>query len=293
MPITLSGAVVVVTGGASGIGAALARRFAGEGARAVIVADLDAAGAESVAQGLDCPVHLGVGLDVADEAQVAALAARVAGEIGPIDLYCSNAGVIGAPGLGTDADWQRAWQVHVLAHLYAARHVVPAMVARGSGHLMITASAAGLLAEADLAPYSVTKHGSVAFAEWLAIQHGDQGVTVSCLCPQGVNTPMIAGAGSGSTTLAAGAVIEPEQVCDAVVEALAADRFLILPHPEVHAYEQHRAADRDRWLSGMRRLRARARESRDRESRDRDGRDGEGRGGEGRGGEGRGGEGRD
>jgi NAD(P)-dependent dehydrogenase (short-subunit alcohol dehydrogenase family) len=261
MPITLSGAVVVVTGGASGIGAALARRFAAEGAGAVVVADLDAAGASAVARGLGCPVRLGVGLDVTDEAQVAALATRVAEEVGPIDLYCSNAGVIGSPGLGTDADWQRAWQVHVLAHVYAARHVVPAMAARGHGHLMVTASAAGLLAEADLAPYSVTKHGSVALAEWLAIQHGDRGVTFSCLCPQGVNTPMLTGATNESTTLAAGAVIEPEQVCDSVVEALAADRFLILPHPEVLAYERQRAADRDRWLSGMRRLRARARGS--------------------------------
>jgi NAD(P)-dependent dehydrogenase (short-subunit alcohol dehydrogenase family) len=258
MPVTLSGAVVVVTGGASGIGAALARRFAAEGARAVVVADLDADGAAAVAGGLDCPVRLGVGLDVTDEAQVAALAARIAEEIGPVDLYCSNAGLAGMPGLGTDAEWQRAWAVHVLAHVYAARHVVPAMVARGSGHLMITASAAGLLAEADLAAYSVTKHGSVALAEWLAIQHGDQGVTVSCLCPQGVNTPLLARAPAEATTLAAGETIEPEQVCDSVVRALAEDHFLILPHEQVHRYEQQRSADRDRWLSGMRRLRARA-----------------------------------
>jgi NAD(P)-dependent dehydrogenase (short-subunit alcohol dehydrogenase family) len=197
-------------------------------------------------------------LDVADEAAVAAAVGNVESGIGPVDLWCSNAGVVGRPGLGTDAEWQRAWQVHVLAHVYAARHVVPPMVARGRGHLMITASAAGLLAEADLAPYSVTKHGSVALAEWLAIQHGDQGVRVSCLCPQGVNTPMLALAPGDSTTLAAGGTIEVEDVCDAVMEALAADRFLILPHPEVRGYEQQRAADRDRWLSGMRRLRARA-----------------------------------
>jgi NAD(P)-dependent dehydrogenase (short-subunit alcohol dehydrogenase family) len=259
MPTTVSGAVIVVTGGASGIGAALARRFAAEGARAVVVADLDAAGAAAVAEGLTCPVRLGVGLDVADEAQVAAFAARVAEQIGPIDVYCSNAGLAGAPGLGSDAEWQRAWQVHVLAHVYVARHVVPAMVARGSGHVMITASAAGLLAEADLATYSVTKHGSVALAEWLAIQHVDQGVTVSCLCPQGVNTPLLARAPKEATTLAAGETIEPEQVCDSVLAALAEDRFLILPHEKVHWYEKQRSADRDRWLSGMRRLRARAR----------------------------------
>jgi NAD(P)-dependent dehydrogenase (short-subunit alcohol dehydrogenase family) len=259
MPMSVRDTVTVVTGGASGIGAALARRFAAEGARAVVVADLDGDGAAAVAATLDCPVPLGIRLDVADEAAVAGAAARVEEQIGPIDLWCSNAGVVSRPGLGTDADWQRAWQVHVLAHLYAARHVVPAMVARGSGHLMITASAAGLLAEADQAAYSVTKHGSVALAEWLAIQHVDQGVRVSCLCPQGVNTPMLALAPSESTTLAAGETIEVEDVCDTVIEALATDRFLILPHPKVHWYEKQRAADRDRWLSGMRRLRAHAR----------------------------------
>jgi NAD(P)-dependent dehydrogenase (short-subunit alcohol dehydrogenase family) len=259
MPTSVRGAVTVVTGGASGIGAALARRFAAEGARAVVAADLDGDGAAAVAAGLDCPVSLGVRLDVGDEAQVADLAGRVGREIGPVDVWCSNAGVVSKPGLGTDADWDRAWRVHVLAHLYAARHVVPAMVARGSGHLMVTASAAGLLAEADQAAYSVTKHGSVAFAEWLAIQHGDRGLRVSCLCPQGVNTPMFALAPPESTALAAGETIEVEQVCDAVLEAFAADRFLILPHPKVHWFERQRAADRDRWLSGMRRLRAQAR----------------------------------
>ena len=259
MPMSMRDAVAVVTGGASGIGAALARRFAAEGARAVVVADLDAEGAAAVAATLDCPVPLGIRLDVADEAAVAGAAAMVERDIGPIELWCSNAGVVSKPGLGTDADWQRAWQVHVLAHVYAARHVVPAMVARGHGHLMITASAAGLLAEADQAAYSVTKHGSVALAEWLAIQHVDQGVRVSCLCPQGVNTPMLALAPPESTTLAAGETIEVDDVCDTVMEALAADRFLILPHPKVQWYEKQRAADRDRWLSGMRRLRARAR----------------------------------
>jgi NAD(P)-dependent dehydrogenase (short-subunit alcohol dehydrogenase family) len=258
MPMTMRDAVVVVTGGAGGIGAGLARRFAAEGARAVVVADLDGDGAAAVAATLSCPVRVGIRLDVADESAVAAAAADVEREIGPIDLWCSNAGVVSRPGLGTDADWQRAWQVHVLAHVYAARHVVPPMVARGHGHLMITASAAGLLAESDLAPYSVTKHGAVALAEWLAIQHVDQGVRVSCLCPQGVNTPMLAQAPPDSTTRAAGELIEVGDVCDCVVEALAADRFLILPHPKVHEYEKQRAADRDRWLSGMRRLRARA-----------------------------------
>jgi NAD(P)-dependent dehydrogenase (short-subunit alcohol dehydrogenase family) len=254
MPISLRDAVVVVTGGGSGIGAALARRFAAEGARAVVVADLDGSAARSVAASLPA-VGVSEQLDVTDEAAVADLAAR----LGHIDLWCSNAGVIGTPGLGTDAEWQRAFGVHVLAHLYAARQVLPAMLARGSGHLLVTASAAGLLAEADIAAYSVTKHGSVAIAEWLAIQHGDSGVGFSCLCPQGVRTAMIAGAGNDSTTLSAGAVLEPGEVAEAVVAGLAAGTFLILPHPEVASYERHRAGDRDRWLSGMRRLRARAR----------------------------------
>jgi NAD(P)-dependent dehydrogenase (short-subunit alcohol dehydrogenase family) len=258
MPTVVRDAVVVVTGGASGIGAALARRFAADGARAVVVADLDGDGAAAVAATLSCPVPVGIRLDVTDEAAVADAAATVEREVGPVDVWCSNAGVVSEPGLGTDADWQRAWQVHVLAHVYAARHVVPPMLARGRGHLMITASAAGLLAEADQAAYSVTKHGSVALAEWLAIQHVDQGVTVSCLCPQGVNTPMLALAPPESTTLAAGETIEVEDVCDSVMAALATDRFLILPHPQVHWYETQRAGDRDRWLSGMRRLRARA-----------------------------------
>jgi NAD(P)-dependent dehydrogenase (short-subunit alcohol dehydrogenase family) len=259
MPTTLHGAVAVVTGGASGIGRALAQRFAAEGARAVVVADLDRPAAEAVAAGLLSPVRLGVRLDVTDEDIVAALAARIEAEIGPIDLWCSNAGVAGGPGLGSDADWQRAWQVHVLAHLYAARHVLPRMLARGAGHLMVTASAAGLLTEADVASYAVTKHGAVAFAEWLAVNYGDQGVGFSCLCPQGVRTPMVAGAGPDSTTVfASGDLMEPAAVADAVIEALREDRFLILPHPQVAGYEQRRAADRDRWLAGMRRLRASA-----------------------------------
>jgi NAD(P)-dependent dehydrogenase (short-subunit alcohol dehydrogenase family) len=258
MPVTLTGAVAVVTGGASGIGAALARRFAVEGARVVVVADRDAAAAEALAGQLSCPVPQGLELDVTDEPRVAAAAESIEREHGPIDLWCSNAGLAGAAGLGSDQDWARAWSVHVLAHLYAARHVLPRMVARDSGHLMVTASAAGLLAEADVASYSVTKHAAVAFAEWLAIQHGGAGVGFSCLCPQGVRTPLIKDIDPTSTTLAAGEVIEPEQVADAVLAALRDDRFLILPHPKVAVYEQQRAADRDRWLAGLRRLRARA-----------------------------------
>jgi NAD(P)-dependent dehydrogenase (short-subunit alcohol dehydrogenase family) len=254
--VKLAGAVAVVTGGASGIGRALAERFAAEQARAVVVADLDGARAAAVANGLACPVRLGLGLDVADEQALRAAADRIESEVGDVDLWCSNAGIASGPGLGADSDWDRSWRVHVMAHVYAARHVVPRMIARGRGHLMVTASAAGLLTEMDTAPYTVTKHGSVALAEWIAIRYGDRGVSFSCLCPQGVRTSMTAGFGPDSATLAAGALVEPATVADAVVTALAEGRFLILPHPEVAEYERRRTGDRDRWLAGMRRLRA-------------------------------------
>jgi len=271
MPVTTPrDAVTVITGGASGIGRALAERFAAEGARAIVVADLDEAGAQAVAASLasgtstgtgtggtgtgpgNGPAALGVGLDVSDEAAVHDLVDRVIREYGPIDIWCSNAGLVAGRDLGDNADWERSWQVHVLAHVYAARAVLPGMTARGSGHLMATASAAGLITEVNTAPYTVTKHGAVALAEWLAIRYGNTGVTFSCLCPMGVRTRILDHVESDSLTVADG-VLEPEQVADAVIEALAEGRFLILPHPQVAAFEQRRAGDRDRWLAGMRR----------------------------------------
>ena len=257
--MNLHGAVAVVTGGARGIGRALAERFAAEGARAVVVADLDGPGAGRVAAALACPVALGVALDVTDQVAVARLVGRVEDEVGPVDLWCSNAGVALGPDLGGDGDWERSFAVHVLAHVYLARALAPRMAARGRGHLLVTASAAGLLTNMDSAPYSVTKHGTVALAEWLAIRWGDAGVGVSCLCPQGVRTAMTEGMGPGSPVLAAGALLEPGAVAEAVVRGLADGRFLILPHPEVAEFERRRAADRDRWLAGMRRARARLR----------------------------------
>jgi NAD(P)-dependent dehydrogenase (short-subunit alcohol dehydrogenase family) len=255
MVTSLRGAVAVVTGAGSGIGAALARRFTRHGARAVVVADLRHDAALAVAADLGAGA-LGVHLDVGDEAAVGALVERVEAEIGPIDLWCSNAGVAAGADLGDDGDWALSWRVHVLAHLYAARAVLPRMARRGRGHFQVTASAAGLLTELDSAPYTVTKHASVALAEWLAIRYGDSGVGFSCLCPQGVRTPLLAGLGPDSATVALGGLIEPEDVADAVVAGLAEGRFLILPHPQVGEYERRRAADRDRWLAGMRRMRA-------------------------------------
>jgi NAD(P)-dependent dehydrogenase (short-subunit alcohol dehydrogenase family) len=255
--MNLQGAHAVVTGGARGIGRALAERFAAEGARAVVVADLDGPGAERVAAGVACPSPLGVALDVTDAAAVAGLVDRVSSELGPVDLWCSNAGVALGRGLGDDGDWERSFAVHVLAHVHAARVLAPRMAARGGGHLLLTASAAGLLTNLDSAPYTVTKHGTVALAEWLAIRWGDAGVGVSCLCPQGVRTAMTEGLEASSSVLAAGPLLEPEQVAEAVVQGLAEGRFLILPHPEVAEFERRRAADRDRWLAGMRRVRAR------------------------------------
>jgi NAD(P)-dependent dehydrogenase (short-subunit alcohol dehydrogenase family) len=250
----VAGAVIVVTGGASGIGRALARRFAAEGARAVVVADRNAEGAAAVAEEL--PVEtLAIGLDVTDENAVVAALDQIEAQFGPIDIYCSNAGVGGAAGLGTNAQWELAYQVHVMAHVYIARNLVSRMIARGSGHVMVTASAAGLLTEMDTAPYSATKHGSVSIAEWMSIIYGGEtGVSFSCLCPQGVRTAMTAGFREGNAVVAAGSFLDPEQVADAVMAAYDEGRFLILPHPEVAEYERRRAVDRDRWLGGMRRV---------------------------------------
>ncbi|HLK44322.1 MAG TPA: SDR family oxidoreductase [Thermoleophilia bacterium] len=253
------GRVVVVTGGASGIGRALATRFAAEGAAAVVIADQDADGADAVATEIG---GLAIQTDVSREDDVATLVARATREAGPIDLFCSNAGIGGAEGgpeVANDA-WQRIWDINVMAHVYAARHVLPDMLQRGEGYLLNTASAAGLLTNLGNLTYTVTKHAAVGLAEWLAITYGDRGIRVSCLCPQGVRTPMLLGgigATAGNSVLAGGGMIEPEDVAQAVIEGIAAERFLILPHPEVADYVRRKADDPDRWLAGMRRLLAR------------------------------------
>jgi NAD(P)-dependent dehydrogenase (short-subunit alcohol dehydrogenase family) len=253
--------LAVVTGGASGIGAALCRRFAAEGARGVVVADRDEVGAARVAADVG---GLAVACDVTEEAQVQALVARAEERFGAIDLFCANAGVALGGGLdllhagpfAPDAEWAASWAVNVMAQVYAARAVLPGMLARGEGTLLTTASAAGLLTDLGTQAYSVTKHAAVAFAEWLAIAYGERGVRVSCLCPMGVRTPMVEGAAAAGVGahLLPGA-IEPEAVADAVVAGLREERFLILPHPEAAEYFRRRADDPERWLRGMRRLR--------------------------------------
>jgi NAD(P)-dependent dehydrogenase (short-subunit alcohol dehydrogenase family) len=245
---------VVVTGAASGIGAALARRFRAEGARRVVIADRQAAALQRVAAEIGA---IAVPCDVTDEQQIRALVDTATSEAGPIDLFCSNAGVI-APG-GEDAsddEWRLSIEVNVMAHIYAARAVVPSMLERGEGYLLQTASAAGLLTQIGSAPYSVTKHAAFAFAEWLAITYGDRGIKVSVLAPQAVRTAMTAGVVNGGVAGVDG-MLEPEAVADAVVAGIDAESFLILPHPEVLQYFQRKASDYERWLNGMRRLQTR------------------------------------
>jgi NAD(P)-dependent dehydrogenase (short-subunit alcohol dehydrogenase family) len=251
----IAGNVVVVTGGASGIGRALAERFAREGASVAIV-DLDQERCDNAASSL--PRAIGVAADVADFEAVEAMVRQVESRLGPIGIYCSNAGVADSGGLGTEEEWDRAWRVHAMAHVHAARAVLPGMLERRSGAVVITASAAGLLMLMQSAVYTVTKHAAVAFAEWLAVAYGDTGVQFHCVCPQGVRTPMVmSDSRGGAEVVLSGELIEPEVVADAVVTALDDGRFLVLPHPEVRRYEQGKVDDRDRWLSGMRRLRTR------------------------------------
>jgi NAD(P)-dependent dehydrogenase (short-subunit alcohol dehydrogenase family) len=242
--------VVVVTGGGNGIGRALCRRFAAEGARGVVVADVEAEAAAAVAKETG---GVAVTTDVRREADLVQLVARATELFGPIDLFCSNAGIFTVGGVETpDGDWERIWEINVRAHIYAARAVLPGMLARREGYLLQTASAAGLLTQIGSAPYAVTKHAAVALAEWLAVTHGDAGIKVSCLCPQGVRTRML----MGDNFLFAGSVA-PEDVAGAVVKGLDEERFLILPHPEVAEYFRRKADDYDRWLRGMRRLQQR------------------------------------
>ncbi|WP_226688447.1 SDR family oxidoreductase [Ruegeria arenilitoris] len=245
----LRGKTVVVTGAAQGIGKGLAERFAKDGAT-VVCSDIDQRGAKSVASQIG---GHGLACDVSSEDDIKTLINTVENEIGPIDLFCANAGILTLGGLDVhDQDWDRIWKINVMSHVWTARHMVPRMVARGGGCIMITASAAGLLNQPGAAPYAVTKHAAVGFAEWLSITYGQKGLRVSVLCPQAVRSEMTRG--HETSVAAIDGMLEPEEVADACLSAIQSEQFLVLPHPEVRDYMQLKAGDYDRWLSGMQKL---------------------------------------
>ena len=254
----LEGRIAVVTGGASGIGRAMVERFHREGARHVVVVDRDEAGARAVA---DSVGGTGVPLDVTDEGAIQSLVEQTEADQGPIDLFVSNAGFVTLGGLESSVeDLQRMWEVHVLAHLYAARAVIPRMAERGEGYLLSTASAAGLLSQFGSLHYAVTKHAAVSLAEWIAITHGHQGIKVSVLCPQAVQTNIEQNspdadklAVTGTEVAAGDGVLQPDDVATTVIEALHEERFHVLPHPDVAEYVKRKGADVDRWIGGMQR----------------------------------------
>ena len=250
--------IVIVTGGGGGIGGALCRRFAADGAKHVVVSDIDPKSAEAVAAEIG---GTAVPADVTVESDVQGLVAGTVKEFGRVDIYCSNAGIaFGGGPEASDKAWGQSWEVHVMAHVYAARALLPGMRERGEGYIVGTISAAALLNHILAAPYAVTKAAGLSFFEWLAIAYHDEGIRVSALCPQGVRTAMLTQEGERNF-LTAGA-LTPEEVARAVVEAIRDERFLILPHPEVAEFFRRKAADYDRWLRGMRRLRGRILEER-------------------------------
>jgi NAD(P)-dependent dehydrogenase (short-subunit alcohol dehydrogenase family) len=253
--VELDGRVVVVTGAGRGIGEGLVRRFVSEGAR-VLAADLDSDSVTRVATDVGCAYARA---DVADEADIRALVEQAESELGPIDLFCSNAGIGPSGGVEmTNETWQKIWEINTMAHVYAARACLPGMLARGEGYLLQTVSAAGLLTNLGAAAYSVTKHAALGLAEWISVTYGDRGIKVSALCPQFVQTDLLRDL-AGDPAVAQwvkSATIGVEEVADAVVRGLAEERFLILPHPEVETYFQRKAGDYDRWLAGMRKLQA-------------------------------------
>ena len=250
--------IAVITGGASGIGRSFAERLHADGARHVVIVDRDAEGAKAVAESIG---GTAAGIDVSDEKSIQTLVDETEREQGPIDIFFSNAGYVTLGGLEAPVeDLQRMWDVHVVAHIYAARTMIPRMVERGGGYLLSTASAAGLLSQFGSMHYAVTKHAAVALAEWIAITHGHQGIKVSILCPQAVatniaqNSPDFGKAGNEGAGVASGdGVLEPEDVAECILEAMREGRFHILPHPEVREYVKRKGADVDRWLGGMQR----------------------------------------
>jgi NAD(P)-dependent dehydrogenase (short-subunit alcohol dehydrogenase family) len=242
--------IIVITGAASGIGRALAVRFKAEGAKLIVCADRDENGVRATAEMVG---GVAFTVDVSREADIQTLIETVENDHGPIDLFCSNAGIgVGGGAETPNADWQRIWDINVMAHVWAARHLVPRMAARGGGYLLNTASAAGLLSQIGSAPYAVTKHAAVGLAEWLSITHGDQGIKVSVLCPQAVRTAMTAGNPDGVASI--DGMMEPEVLAESVVRGIEAEEFLILPHAEVLQYMRNKTENYGRWLGGMRKL---------------------------------------
>ena len=262
----LTDKVAIVTGGAHGIGRALAVRFKAEGARAVVVVDQDVSGANAVAAEIG---GVAMGADVALEEDIVRVTGETERQFGQIDLFCSNAGIFhedpSTAGSTPNDVWNRMWNVNVMAHILAARAALPAMLERGEGYFLNTVSAAGVLSHPNSAPYATTKHAAIGFAESLAIAHGDQGIGVSVICPQAVRTAMLRGLDDGDLldggVQGLDGVLEPEDVAQSAIEALEEERFLVLPHPEVLEYMRRKTSDYDRWLKGMRRLRARFLES--------------------------------
>lgn len=247
--------IIFVTGGANGIGRALCERFAVEGAKKIIVADIDFENAQTVADAFDGKA---IRLDVSDETQVKSAVEETLSEFGQINLVCSNAGIGGADG-GLDVSndvWQKIYEINVLSHLYLSRAVFPSMIERGAGYFLITASAAGLLTHPTAAPYVVSKHAAVAFAEWLSIAYHKRGIKVSCLCPQGVKTALIASADGMPENFLMAEAITAEACAEAVVKGLESEKFLILPHPEVADYIRNKAENYDRWLHSLRKIRS-------------------------------------
>jgi NAD(P)-dependent dehydrogenase (short-subunit alcohol dehydrogenase family) len=242
--------IIVVTGAASGIGRAMCQRFAEEGAKHIACVDRDMAGAEETAKMMGGTAYH---VDVSVKDQITGMIDTVEAQLGPIDLFCSNAGISVPGGVEVEDDaWQRIWEINVMSHVWAARHLVPLMTARGGGYLLNTASAAGLLNQIGSAPYGVTKHAAVGLAEWLALSYGDQGIKVSVLCPQAVRTEMTRG--HEDHVAAIDGMMEPGPVAEACVQTIRAETFLVLPHKEVETYMRNKTDNYDRWIGGMRKL---------------------------------------
>ena len=263
--MNIDGKVVVLTGAGNGIGEALARRMAQGGAKGIVVSDLNGTDARRVADSIVAAGHKAIAraIDVSSEPELRQLVIDAEATFGPVDIFCSNAGIVDEGGVDVpDAKWSRSWNINVMAHVYAARAVLPSMLERGSGYLVNTCSAAGLLTSPGAAPYAVTKHAAIALAEWLSIMHGDAGIRVSVICPQAVRTQLLQGSiQSGNKASQAfssmGTLLEPAEVAECAIRGIEKEDFLILPHPEVKGYLQRKAENIDQWLSGMRRFLAR------------------------------------